>query len=89
LGDEGWWTFWFNRHKFSQVERSNLYSELYSNEVCNYWITKGHIPLKEIHSTDWIKSEKAIKQLTFLKQLWISKFSSGYCAVGKIMKIRK
>jgi hypothetical protein len=62
---------------------------MYGDEVCDYWITKGKIPLEEIHSIDWINSEKAIKRLPFSKQLWISKFSSGHCAVGKMMKIRK
>jgi hypothetical protein len=62
---------------------------MYGDEVCDYWIEKGQIPLQEIHSIDWINSEKAIKRLPFSKQLWISKFSSGHCAVGKMMKIRK
>jgi hypothetical protein len=62
---------------------------MYGDEVCDYWINKGKIPLEEIHSIDWINSEKAIKRLPFSRQLWISKFSSGHCAVGRMMKIRK
>jgi hypothetical protein len=88
LGDDGW-TLWFNGRKRSRVEKNNLYSEMYGDEVCDYWIEKGQIPLQEIHSIDWINSEQAIKRLQFSKQLWISKFSSGHCAVGKMMKIRK
>jgi hypothetical protein len=88
LSDNGW-TFWFNDRKHSRVEKHDIYSELYGDKVCDYWITKGKIPLEEIHSVDWINSEKAIKRLPFAKQLWISKFSSRHCAVGKMMKIRK
>ena len=62
---------------------------MYGDEVCDYWVDKGQIPIAEIHSIDWVNSEKAIKRLPFSKQLWISKFSSGHCAVGEMMKIRK
>ena len=88
LGNDRW-TFWFNNRKYSCVEKSDLYLEMYGDEVCDYWITKGKIPLKEIHSINWVNSKKAIQRLPFSKQLWISKFSSGHCAVGKMMKIRK
>ncbi len=88
LGDEGW-TLWFNSRKRSRVEKISLYSEMYGDEVCDYWVDKGQIPITEIHSIDWVNSEKAIKRLPFSKQLWISKFSSGHRAVGKMMKIRK
>jgi hypothetical protein len=63
---------------------------MYGDEVvCDYWDKKGQIPIEEIHSIDWVNSKKVIKPLPFSKQLWISKFSSGHCAVGKMMKIRK
>jgi hypothetical protein len=78
LGDNGW-TFWFNSRKCSRVEKTNLYFKMYGDEVCDYWISKGHTPLAEIHSIDWVNSKKATKHLPFSKQLWISKFSSGHC----------
>jgi hypothetical protein len=47
LGDNGW-TFWFNKRKHSPVEKCDLYSEMYGDKVCNYWITKGKIPLYQL-----------------------------------------
>lgn len=88
LGNEGW-TFWFNGSKRSRIHKANLYSELYGDEVCDYWIDKGQIPLAQIHSIDWKNSGDAIKRLPFSKQMWVSKFSSGHCAVGRMMKKRK
>jgi ribonuclease HI len=64
FGDDGW-TFQFNEKKRSKLKKDELHAELFGNETRDYWISKGQIPVAEIHSIDWKNTEAAMKRLSF------------------------
>ena len=56
--------------------------------IFDYWVnTKKRIDEDEIELIDWKIIGKAMKNTKHGRQQWISKFTSGWCATGKMMKI--
>ena len=55
--------------------------------IFDYWVnTKKRIDEDEIELIDWKIIGKAMKNTKHGRQQWISKFTSGWCATGKMMK---
>jgi len=40
-------------------------------------------------SIDWVAAQHASKPLPMKKQIWLTKFASGFCATASVMKKRK
>ena len=59
-------------------------------EILEYYVTKKQRMTKDqFHNIDWITQGKALKLLKPNRQHWVSKFTSGWCATGKMMHIWK
>ena len=52
-----------------------------------YWVkTKKRIDENQIHKIDWKTQRKAIDCSTLIREEWVSKFTSGWCATGKMIR---
>ena len=57
-------------------------------QMFQYWVRKKkRIQENQVQNIDWETIGKAMKNSTHTRQQWVSKFSSGWCATGKVMKI--
>ena len=51
-----------------------------------YWSRKGRFHDNTISDIDWLATQAAMKAVKPACQRWITKHTSGFCAMGKVMK---
>jgi hypothetical protein len=63
---------------------------MFGDKTRYYWIAKGQIPDKQIHSFDRKSCELAtIERLPLSQHMWLLNHALGHCAVGVMMKMWK
>ena len=84
------WPIWVEHQKITGRLRSELNKVTTGNKLLEYWGTSKRF--REPHHTclvDWDATGEAMKALSLLQRRWITKHISGWCRVGKWMKIWK
>ena len=56
---------------------------IFSTRIRNYWQRRGFLSATNKHSIDWLVSQKSSKCLPLHRQIWLSKWNTGICGVGK------
>jgi len=79
------------------IQSKNITENLEKNvkDHIHYYQMKEHLVQNKGYTEsafeciDWIAIEKASESLTTTRQIWLTKFVSGFCATGSVMKKRE
>ena len=88
FADEGW-SVHVQGQKLAKMPMTELYDSTFGiNTSKHYWSKKHTISPQIFAKIDWEASGMAMKSISFGKKRWLVKHLSGFCAVGKMMKVR-
>ena len=82
-------TVHFQGKKLSKFDPKEFYNKIVGAELKKYWQKKHSIPAQLIDSIDWVSQQKARANLPEGKRRFFGKFATGFCGMGKMLKIRK
>ena len=68
---------------------NTLKREVTSIKLRNYWIRKDKFSMRHKQLVDWELFGKSMNLSTRARQKWLSKWLSGFCRVGKMLKLTK
>jgi len=90
-----------NLHMFSnfhcQIESTNItenidmhmQDHIYRKQMKSYLMESKQYTSNAFESIDWVAIQQASKTLSMKRQIWLTKFTSGFCATASVMKNRK
>ena len=90
-----------NLHMYSnfhcQIESTNItenidmhiQDHIYRKKMKLYLRQSKQYTSNAFESIDWVAIQQASKTLPMKKQIWLTKFTSGFCATASVMKKRK
>ena len=79
------WALWVGSRKISQCIRDEVIEHIQGRKVKEYWDGKKRFGNKTSSDIDWEASNKAMKSVVLSRKRWVTKHSSGFCAVGQMM----
>jgi hypothetical protein len=80
------WSLLYKNEKISRLNIASLYDDLKSTSSIQYWTDKGNLTPIISNSVDWDVLGEAMKRVPQSRRQWVSKHSSGFCAVGKMQQ---
>ena len=90
--DIHWFSNWhcsIDGQKITSSLESTIKTKMHTTQIQQYLIhNKGYSP-KAFTMIDWSSIEKAATTLTIHRQIWLTKFVSGFCATAAKMHERK
>ena len=89
FSNEGW-SVHVQGRKLAKLDLTELYNLTFGEDTSRpYWTKKHSIAPQLFTSIDWERCGKAMKTILFGKKRWLVKHLTGFCAVGRMMKIRQ
>jgi hypothetical protein len=79
------WQVMLQGRKISSWLKEELRTACTSVEAMKYWEGKKHFGEGSFSDIDWDAFGAALKLMPTKRQHWISKTTSGFCAVGTMM----
>jgi hypothetical protein len=83
--------FWKNQSnssiKISSCLTKTLTTKIQTQAIRQYWKKKSKFSDHNESQIDWITSQKSRKGLPTYRQRWLSKWMTGFCGTGKMLKI--
>ena len=83
------WTCTVNENVITENLDTHLREHIYYKQIKHYLTHNKQYPPTAVDNIDWIAIGKAAKSITIRKQIWVTKYVSGFCATGSVMKKRK
>jgi hypothetical protein len=84
------WSLWIGDVKVCAKVYDSVANAVSGKVAAQYWDTnKQRFNPHSLADVDWDATEMAMKSQPRTRQQWISKHTTGFCAVGKIMLHRK
>ena len=86
----GIWQLKIKGHTVCSNVTKNMRESISGEEILEYYVAKKRRMTKDqFHQIDWTSQGKALNSINTGRQHWVSKFTSGWCATGKMMHIWK
>jgi len=67
----------------------HMQDHIYRKKMKSYIMQSKQYTSNAFESIDWVAIQQASKTLPMKKQIWLTKFASGFCATASVMKKRK
>jgi len=83
------WSVRLNEDKLSTIDKAQIYSRLHTVDIKAYWQRKHAINDENWNNIHWEASKQALKAQPLGLQRWFAKHSTGHCAVGRMMLLRR
>ena len=83
------WTCEINGSVITENLDTHLREHIYYKQIKHYLIHNKQYSPTAVDNIDWIAIGKAAKSITMCRQIWVTKYVSGFCATGSVMKKRK
>jgi hypothetical protein len=80
------WQLWVKDYKLTRNIASNIYALVHDEEGASYWETKREVREGATSFIDWKAIGIAMRSAPRSRRVFISKYVSGMCGVGKFMK---
>ena len=81
------WPLWIESKKITGQFAPAIHDHIGGKRIREHWASTHRFPLDTIHTVDWDACEVAMKSLKITRRIWVSKHTSGFCGVGKMMKL--
>ena len=79
------WALWVGPRKICQSIRDEVVEHIQGRSVRKYWEGKERFGNKSASDIDWEASKKAMESAVLSRKRWVTKHTSGFCAVGQMM----
>ena len=73
--------------KLARFNMKYLYRQAFEPKIKAYWIAKGHFTAETWDLVDWDLQGRCFDSAPLGFQVWLSKHASGWCGVGRMLKI--
>ena len=83
------WRCEINNQIITENIDSHIQNHIYHEQMKCFLIEKRQYTEDSFKSIDWIAIEKAAESMSTRRRIWLTKFVSGFCATGSVMKKRK
>ena len=77
-----------SKHITESLEK-NVKDHIHYHKMKEHLVQNKGYTESAFECIDWIAIEKASESLTMTRQIWLTKFVSGFCATGSVMKKRE
>ncbi len=80
------WTVWIGTRKIGSKFKENLVDHVHTQQIFKWW-GKWGFSIEDRKQVDWGANESALCAVPTSCQYWLTKYESGMCGVGKMIKI--
>jgi hypothetical protein len=84
LSDEGF-QVWLGTRKLSSHKPSVFFDHIHGKTILNWHSSHNRFPACYARRIDWDACSAALKRLPLGRRRWVSKHTSGFCAVGTML----
>ena len=85
----GGWSLTIKGRLLSRYPKDEIYKLIHQSDIRVYWQKKHDLTEEDMETINWSASKKALKAMPRGQRWFHAKFSTGHCAVGRMMLLRK
>jgi hypothetical protein len=83
------WSIWIAGRKLCTDVHTHILDHIHGGAALAWWDKKGRFLSGSSTGVDWEACESAMRNASITRRQWIVKHSSGWCGVGKMLKLWK
>jgi hypothetical protein len=81
------WSVWINGRKLCTDLHAQVVDHIHGTAALHWWEDKGRFQNRSSSGIDWSACDAAMRNAKITRRQWIVKHSSGWCGVGKMLKL--